>query len=235
MTHQNFLRQEICTRTILAYIYTMQDDLPTQASAPEHPQAPSTFFSELFRFALITLFIVLPIRIYIAQPFIVSGSSMDPTFENGEYLIVDELSYRLDEPERGDVIIFRYPKDTTKFFIKRIIGLPTETVIVNGKSVIIKNEMNPEGLELDESYLTHETYSNTRVVLDDDEYFVMGDNRPASSDSRIWGPLSRDLIVGRAFLRLLPVGRAAVLPGDYQYEPTEGAVSSEEAPVSIRE
>jgi signal peptidase I len=235
MTHQNFLRQGRRARTILSYIYTMSDELPTPASAPEHPKAPSTFFSELFRFALITLFIVLPIRIYIAQPFIVSGSSMDPTFENGEYLIVDELSYRLDEPERGDVIIFRYPKDTTKFFIKRIIGLPGETVVVNGKSVIVKNEANPEGLELDESYLSHETYSNIRVALDEDEYFVMGDNRPASSDSRIWGPLSRDLIVGRAFLRLLPVTRAAVLPGDYQYEPSLNATSSQEAPVNVRE
>ncbi len=235
MTHQNFLRQEIRARTILSYTYTMNDELTPQASAPESPKAPSTFFSELFRFALITLFIVLPIRIYIAQPFIVSGSSMDPTFQNGEYLIVDELSYRLHEPERGDVIIFRYPKDTTKFFIKRIVGLPGETVIVNGKSVTIKNEANPEGIELDESFLAHESYSNTRMTLKGDEYFVMGDNRPASSDSRIWGPLSRDLIVGRAFLRLLPVTRASALPGGHRYDLAHAATSTEGESVQIRE
>ncbi len=158
---------------------------------------------------------------YIAQPFIVSGSSMDPTFANGEYLIVDELSYRLDDPERGDVIIFRYPQDPSKFFIKRIIGLPGETVVIKGSAVSIVNTANPDGFALDERFLSHETYSNMRVVLNDDEYFVMGDNRPASSDSRIWGPLKRKLIIGRALVRLLPVTRAQVLPGAHQYGDTE--------------
>lgn len=209
---------------------TMTDESQTESVAPSAPPQRGTFFGELFRFAIITLFIVLPIRIYIAQPFIVSGSSMDPTFENGEYLIVDELTYRLEDPQRGDVIIFRYPQDPSKFFIKRIIGLPSETVTVRDNSVMIENEEHPEGFMLDETYLPHETHSNMRVTLSDDEYFVMGDNRPASSDSRIWGPLPREMIIGRAFLRLLPVTKAQVLPGMHQYD-----ASSEEEAVPVTE
>jgi signal peptidase I len=209
----------------------MPDTLQTQSPAPSSA-AKGSFLSELFRFALITLFIVLPVRIYIAQPFIVSGSSMDPTFENGEYLIVDELTYRLEDPKRGDVIIFRFPQDTSKFFIKRIIGLPGETVSVAGAVVTIVNEESPEGFVLDESYLSHPTYSTVRVTLGSEEYFVLGDNRPASSDSRIWGPLKEELIIGRALLRLLPVTRADVLPGHHQYaapgDSAEDALSDEE-------
>lgn len=198
----------------------MFEERQTQLSRAETATPRGSFLSELFRFALITLFIVLPIRVYIAQPFIVSGSSMDPTFENGEYLIVDELTYRLEDPARGDVIIFRFPQDTSKFFIKRIIGLPGETVDLDGGTVTIINEAHPEGLVLDENYLSHQTFSTMRVTLQDDEYFVMGDNRPASSDSRVWGPLPEELIIGRAFLRLLPVTRASVLPGIHHYEPS---------------
>ncbi|MEK7579476.1 MAG: signal peptidase I [Patescibacteria group bacterium] len=185
-----------------------------------------TLLSELIRFALITLFIVVPIRVFIAQPFIVSGSSMDPTFENGEYLIVDEITYRLDEPKRGDVIIFKYPQDTSKFFIKRIIGLPDETVLVEGSKITITNKSRPEGLTLDEAYLIHPTHSNIRITLADDEYFVMGDNRPASSDSRIWGALPRNLIVGRAFVRLLPLGKIDAFPGVHRYEDIEAETAS---------
>lgn len=154
---------------------------------------------------------------YIAQPFIVSGSSMEPTFENGQYLIVDELTYRFENPQRGDVIIFRFPQDTKKFFIKRIIGLPGETVLIEGSHITIENEEHPDGFVLNEAYLTKETHSTIRLKLTADEYFVMGDNRPASSDSRIWGPLPRDLIIGRAFLRLLPVPTLSVFPGVHRY------------------
>ncbi|MBP9771871.1 MAG: signal peptidase I [Candidatus Pacebacteria bacterium] len=203
----------------------MNETLHTNDALAEKKSRAGSFLSELIRFALITLFIVLPIRIYIAQPFIVSGSSMDPTFESGEYLIVDELSYRLRPPERGDVIIFRFPHDTSKFFIKRIIGLPNETVAVNGQEVTIENAEHPEGFILDESYVTHETFGTLRSTLGDDEYFVMGDNRPASSDSRIWGTLKKDLIIGRALIRLLPVSEASLLPGKHRYADGEGDAS----------
>ncbi len=183
--------------------------------------------SELIRFALITLFIVLPIRIYIAQPFIVSGSSMDPTFKDGEYLIIDEISYRFDAPDRGDVIVFRYPQDTTTFFIKRIIGLPGETVDIKDSTVTIEGVDGTSTFTLDESYLSHPTWSVSRIKLSDEEYFVMGDNRPASSDSRIWGPLNKDLIIGRALVRLLPAKRIDLFPGEHIYPDTTISTSEE--------
>lgn len=171
------------------------------------------FFKELLKFGLLAIVIVLPIRLFIAQPFVVSGSSMEPTFENGEYLIVDQLSYEFDDPSRYDVIIFHYPKDTSKFFIKRVIGLPNETVIVgpDGTSVITTSG---ERIDIDEQFVVnHGNGMGGRFTLGPDEYFVMGDNRPASSDSRIWGAVPRNDIVGRAFLRLLPPSRIGILPG----------------------
>ena len=145
---------------------------------------------------------------------------MDPTFHDGEYLIVDELSYRFTEPERGDVIIFRYPENPSKFFIKRIIGLPGETVSIDRGSITINNPEHPQGFVLDESYLSVETKGVEFTTLSGTEYFVLGDNRPASSDSRIWGPLEEDLIVGKALLRLFPVTRASILPGAHIMETT---------------
>ena len=173
-------------------------------------------FWELVRFALIAIAIVIPIRIFIAQPFIVSGSSMDPTFENGQYLIVDEISYRLNNPQRDDVVVFRYPNDTTKFFIKRIIGLPNETVDIKGTTVTITNKEHPEGFTLDQSFIKNTADSNTHFELKNDEYFVLGDNRPASSDSRYWGAVPKKLLIGKVFLRLLPINKMGILPGNYK-------------------
>lgn len=173
--------------------------------------------NEILRFALIALVIVLPIRWYVAQPFIVSGASMEDTFHNNEYLIVDQVTYRFEEPERGDVIIFKYPRDHSKYFIKRIIGLPGETVVVEGSSVTIKNTDDPDGFTLDESYaeLGSARFDQT-ITLGEEEYFVMGDNRDHSSDSRTWGVLKKEEIVGRALLRLLPPGRADIMPGSIE-------------------
>lgn len=178
------------------------------------PQERSeSFFTELLKFVLVAALIVVPLRLFIAQPFIVSGASMEPTFDNGQYLIVDELSYHLESPQRGDVIIFRYPKDPTQFFIKRVIGLPGETVLIRSGAVEIQK---PDGTVevLSEPYVTNQgNGGDAAYPLDADEYFVMGDNRPESSDSRTWGVLPRKNIVGRAFLRLLPVNSISVFPG----------------------
>ncbi len=172
------------------------------------------FLADLIRFAIIAIVIVFPIRLFIAQPFIVSGASMEPTFENGQYLIVDEITYRLNNPVRGDVIIFRYPRDPSKFFIKRIIGLPGETVKIEGSKITIYNKDEATGLTLDEPYVDHMNKDTSLMQqLGGDEYFVLGDNRDASSDSRVWGILKRDLIVGRALLRLLPVTHLSIFPG----------------------
>lgn len=174
-----------------------------------------SFLKEVFQFAIIALVIVFPIRLFIAQPFIVSGASMDPTFDTGQYLIIDEVSYHFDAPKRGEVVVFRYPLDPSKFFIKRVIGLPGETVTIKGGKVSITDTTGTT-LTLDEPYVVNKGNGNDMTItLSPSDYFVMGDNRPESSDSRSWGPLPRDNITGRAFLRLLPVGQVGVLPGNY--------------------
>jgi signal peptidase I len=173
------------------------------------------FIKDVIKFTLLSLVVVLPIRVFIAQPFLVSGSSMVPTFHDGEYLIVDEISYYLDKPTRGQVIVFKYPYDRSKYFIKRIIGLPKETVDIDFGKITIKNSDHPEGFVVDESYIGDKNWGNRKMswTLSDDEYFVMGDNRNASSDSREWGPLPGDFITGHVKLRLLPITKAEVSPG----------------------
>jgi len=171
-----------------------------------------SFIKEIIKVLLIALIVVLPVRILIAQPFIVSGSSMDPTFENGDYLIVDQLSYRFGDPERLDVVIFKYPKDPNKFFIKRIIGLPGETVSINNGSVSINSD-NMEEMVLNEKYVVHTRKDTVTVFLEEDEYYVMGDNRSASLDSRSWGPLPSENVVGKAMVRLLPISKFNIAPG----------------------
>lgn len=176
------------------------------------------FFTELLKFALVAIVIVVPIRLFVAQPFVVSGASMDPTFHNGQYLIVDELSYHLGDPERGDVVIFKYPEDPSQYFIKRVIGLPGETVLISQEGVAIVDK-NGDKTTLDESYVAYTGNGSTmRVLLGKDQYFVMGDNRPQSSDSRVWGTLPRENIVGRAFVRLLPIQTLSILPGSITHK-----------------
>lgn len=199
----------------MSYDNNQQEVTRTQADLPEVKEvSKENSFWEIARFAIIALIIVLPVRWFIAQPFIVSGASMQDTFHDKEYLIVDQLSYRFHEPERGDVIIFRYPNDPSKYFIKRIIALPLETIHISGTSVEIQNAANPEGFKLDEPYAqVGESNREQSLTLGSEEYFVMGDNRDHSSDSRTWGTLDRDAIVGRAFIRLLPPQRIDFLPG----------------------
>ena len=175
---------------------------------------------DLVKFALIALLVVLPVRIFVAQPFIVHGASMEPTFQGNEYLIVDQLTYRFDEPKRGDVIILRFPKDESVFFIKRILGLPGETVEIVGTSVVIQRGEGAAALTLDESFIPANRLQEEYGIytLQEDEYFVLGDNRRESSDSRSWGVLKRDEVVGRALLRLLPLRRIDVFPGAFPYQ-----------------
>lgn len=191
----------------------MEERITTDAPSSPTPKKEN-FFAELFRFTVFALVVVVPIRMFIAQPFIVQGASMEPTFETGEYLIVDQVTYRFEEPARGDIIIFRYPKDPSKFFIKRVIGLPGDTVTINRDVVTIKNSEHPDGFVLDEPY-THEERPTTVLseTLGEHEFFVMGDNRDMSSDSRVWGVLPEENIVGRAIVRLLPFGTIGLFPG----------------------
>lgn len=172
---------------------------------------------DLFTLALLVIVVVIPIRVFIVSPFIVDGESMHPTFENLDYLIVDEFLYNFSAPERGDVVVFRYPNNPSIFYIKRIIGLPGETVLINhGVVTIIRSDGGK--LTLEEPYIVNEDATYTKnVSLNVDEYFVMGDNRPNSSDSRVWGPLPKKDIIGRVDLRLLPISKSAFFPGMVTY------------------
>lgn len=176
------------------------------------------FWKELFKLVVLSLVIVIPFRLYVAQPFIVDGASMDPTFETGHYLIVDEISYRFKTPERGSVIVFRYPRDPSKSFIKRVIGLPGETISINDGAVIIINAGNPDGFTLDEPYIRSAKRENLTRTMGENEYFVLGDNRLSSADSRIWGPVPADNIIGRPIIRFYP---PAIFPGDNSGYQTE--------------
>jgi len=170
------------------------------------------FIFEIFKIIVISLAIVLPIRYYLIQPFFVKGESMSPNFSDGDYLIVDEISYRLESPQRGDIIIFKFPFDPSQYYIKRVIGLPNESVeIKNGKVYI-------NGIWLNESqYLNYnlQTPGAVKVVLGNDEYFVMGDNRQASYDSRAWGPLQKKFIIGKAAFRGWPITSAGIIRSPY--------------------
>lgn len=178
------------------------------------PAKKENFWKDFFYFAFITLLVALPFRFFVAQPFIVSGASMDPTFMDKQYLVVDELTYDFQEAQRGDVVIFRYPLDTSKYFIKRVIGLPGEHVVVEGTRVSIFNKEHPEGLVLSEPYVKNpDNIKTANITLGSDQYFVMGDNRANSADSRYWGPVPKKDMIGRAILRLYPPQNINVFPG----------------------
>lgn len=188
---------------------------PNNFLSDEKPETTGGLFLETLKFTIVAILIVLPIRFFIAQPFIVKGESMEPTFFDGQYLIVDEITYRTHDPERGDVVIFKYPKDPSKYFIKRIIGLPNETVKIDGGKVTIFGEEHPYGQPLEESYIKNTSHENVTEKLADNEYFAMGDNRSNSLDSRIWGPLPKEDIIGRVWVRLFPVSSVGLFPGKY--------------------
>lgn len=169
---------------------------------------------ETLKVLCISLLIVIPIRMFIAQPFVVRGASMEPNYHDGEYLVVDEISYHFGDVHRQDVIVLRYPVDPKQFFIKRVIGLPGDTIIIKEGKVFIREAGSQEEKELNEPYLdlsdiTHSSKEEYQVK--EGQYFVMGDNRLHSSDSRIWGMLDRNYVVGRAFLRLWPASKAGIL------------------------
>ncbi|HEV8601543.1 MAG TPA: signal peptidase I [Patescibacteria group bacterium] len=193
----------------------------------QNPPPQNSFFSgflsslifvwDFLKVIIIALAVILPVRYFLFQPFIVSGSSMEPNFSHGQYLIIDELSYRLRAPIRGEVIVLHYPKDRKQFFIKRIVGLPGETVEIDNGRVTVTNA--EQKITLEEPYLQNQGLTfphNTTVVggkktitLSSTEYFMLGDNRLASSDSRDWGPLDKKDMVGRVLFRILPLPELA--------------------------
>jgi signal peptidase I len=171
------------------------------------------------KYVFVAFCIIVPFRFFIAQPFIVSGTSMEPIFTKGDYIVIDEISYRQTSPQRGDVIIFRYPLDPSIYFIKRVIGLPGETIRIENGIVSISNPERVSFVVLDEPYRVTQNKNNesSTTKLDRDEYFVMGDNRDSSADSRVWGPLQERFIIGRAIARLFPFNEISLFPGRYEF------------------
>ena len=162
---------------------------------------------EVVEIAVIAVAAVFIVRTYLVQPFLVSGTSMVPTFSSGDYVLTDELTYHVRPPERGEVAVFHDPEDWSTYFIKRVIGLPGDRVVVKNNAITIYNAANPQGLALDETYLPQGTVTsgNEDITLSSSSYFMLGDNRPFSYDSRSWGPLPAKNMVGLVRFRLWPL------------------------------
>lgn len=179
---------------------------------------------ENIRFVILVALTVVIVRGFLIAPFKVFGESMDTTFQSGQYLFVEKLSTRFSTIERGDVVVFVTPEESSKPFlvrkhlIKRIIGLPGETVRIQDNTVSIVG--NATTTVLHEPYTRGLTLSPTGAneysrTLSADEYFVMGDNRENSRDSRYFGPITRDEISGSPLIRLFPIASFGVYPGTY--------------------
>lgn len=171
-----------------------------------------SFLWETTKVIIIALLIVIPVRYFLFQPFVVSGESMKPTYNNGDYLIVESISYKIRDPLRGEVIVFYYPENPSFRHIKRIIGMPNEKIIIDNNRIEI-TDLNEDSIILNESdYLSFfESDEREEFLLEDDEYFVMGDNRSASFDSRKWGSLPRDHIIGRTAVRVFPLSNFEII------------------------
>jgi signal peptidase I len=175
-------------------------------------------FIENVLYILGAILLAIIIQAFIIRPFIVSGTSMDPNIKDKQYLIIDEVSYHLHGPQRGDVIVFKAPPQPAEYYIKRVIGLPGDTVKISHGKITISNTAHPAGFTLNEPYITHTMDDGGVYVVPQNNYFVMGDNRSGSYDSRAWGMLPIANIRGRALLRLLPVNAITTLPGKETYE-----------------
>ncbi len=174
----------------------------------ERSTSAGGFIFEIGKTIVIAIALVLVIRFFLIQPFYVKGASMEPNFHDHEYLVIDEISYRLHQPERGDVIVIRYPRDPSQFFIKRLIGLPGETIEIHRDEVVITTA-GSQTIVLSEPYLAPDTPTTgeIRLTLASDEYFVLGDNRTASLDSRSFGAVKKSYVVGRTWIRVWPFDR----------------------------
>jgi signal peptidase I len=163
------------------------------------------------------------VQAFIIQPFIVDGASMLPTYHNKEFLLVDKFSYRIKNPERGDIMIFKLYENNSnpyegKHLIKRVIGLPGEHIVVKNGITTIYNKNNPNGFILDEPFVSFkETTKDADITLDEHHYFMMGDNRAQSYDSRDWGALDEVNIKGQVLFRVYPFKQAGYEPGRYSF------------------
>lgn len=185
------------------------DDFEVKKRASDKEEALS-FFCEVIKVVVLALAIIVPVRYYLFQPFFVKGASMEPTFNDGDYVLIDELTYRFRDFARGEIVVFRAPQDRSQFYIKRVIGLPGEQIEIRNNQITIFNKENPKGLILNESnYLDPSmlTLGNLKEKIGQNEVFVLGDNRLHSSDSRLWGLVDKKLVTGRVLIRAWPLNQ----------------------------
>ncbi len=197
----------------------MQDYL---AFDPNPPKKQVSFKDHVIDFfQTLVVFAAIGTAIYwlVAQPHKVSGSSMFPNFKNGDYIITDKISYRLSDPKRGDIVVFKNPKDETQDFIKRILGVPGDRLKVQSGKIFLN------GVQLDEPYLNNIVTNPGSFLREGEEktveaghYITIGDNRPASSDSREWGQITREEIIGKVFFRYWPATEVGLYPAAYSLE-----------------
>jgi signal peptidase I len=202
---------------------------PLQAAPPPPPKPRKSLAQELLETLLLTL-ILFGVAKFSLQNFKVQGTSMVPTLQDGEFILVDKISYRFHLPSHGDIVVFKFPQDTTRDFIKRVIGVPGDTVSI--KPVNGVNHVFVNGKELYEPYISAEPDSTSMTFencvdpkgcsyhVKPDELFVMGDNRNFSYDSRAWGPMPMKDMIGHALISYWPLPRLAFLPSQYSYATT---------------
>jgi len=177
---------------------TQTGETPPQPDAPLTTPAPGkSLLREIIETILLTVIIYLSVN-FATGRFRIEGSSMEPSMHQDQYVLVDKISYKIGNPHRGDVVVFNYPLATERDFIKRVIGLPGETVTIRGGVVSI------DGHPLQEPYIAQPPDYENSWTLGPDQYFVLGDNRNSSLDSHSWGPLDRHYLIGRALFVYWP-------------------------------
>lgn len=188
-------------------------DLKKIDLADKNSQKATFIFSgQVFKKLLILSIALLVVRYFFIQPFFVSGVSMENTFKNKDILLINKTTLYSGKFKRGDVVLFKYPKNPKEIYIKRIVAFPGEKIEIKNNIITIYNSDKPSGFVLKENYITQEvkTLGDISLELKDGEYFVLGDNREHSSDSRHWGPLNIEFILGRVFLRAYPLSKISI-------------------------
>jgi len=173
------------------------------------------FLVETLEVLLIALVIVIPVRYFVFQPFVVDGASMEPNLHDADYLIVDEFSYHFRKPERGEIIVFRYPNNHQSNFVKRVVGLPGETIFHRDGHIVVKKDGQEKTLREDYLIDNNFNYNFSKTTLKNNEYFAVGDNRLASYDSRNWGPVKESEIIGRFLIKVWPISEAYCFNNPY--------------------
>lgn len=198
-----------------------ESELIEQEKTESKNGAVLSAFKSFFNFlktVVLVVAIALVIRVFIVQPFVVEGQSMEPTFNNADYLITEKVSYRFHNPQRGEIVIFHPPDSPSVNYIKRVIGLPGETVETKDNNVLINGQKLTENYLFSAEDLKAVSKDGQKLVLGQDQYFVMGDNRNHSRDSREIGAITKEEIVSRVWFRLLPISHARAFAAlSYKY------------------